>query len=386
MCPIFRALPREEAAPRAKANLMRAILAGLLSADELPGDALKNLANLCVHCHQCRIDCPASVDICKLMSEAKAAHVAHSGLRPSDWLLTRLDLVGGLAGLVRPVANWAIGNRQMRWVFERLFGLAHGRKLPRVAGRTFLRRAAKRKLTKASAASGPRVLYFVDVYANYFDVQLAEALVAVLAHNGVSVFVPEQPMQSGMAMVAMGAVDRARTIAARNIPILADAVRQGFHIVATEPAAALCLVHEYPNLLADEEARLVAANTSDACAYLWRMHLEKRLRLDFNPVEAVIGYHQPCMVRALQAGSPGEHLLRLVPGLAVRAEERGCSGMAGTFGLSRRNYRTSSCKLQMEQGTAKPTIHPIKLLALAYGVMPELAGLLAAKSGDLVAT
>ena len=29
--------------------------------------------------------------------------------------------------------------------------------------------------------------------------------------------------------------------------------------------------------------------------------------------------------------------------------------------------------MQMEQGTTKPTIHPIKLLALAYGLMPEVA-------------
>jgi len=30
----------------------------------------------------------------------------------------------------------------------------------------------------------------------------------------------------------------------------------------------------------------------------------------------------------------------------------------------------------MEQGTDKPTIHPIKLLALAYGLMPEALSLL----------
>jgi Fe-S oxidoreductase len=32
----------------------------------------------------------------------------------------------------------------------------------------------------------------------------------------------------------------------------------------------------------------------------------------------------------------------------------------------------SSCKLQMEQGTTTPTLHPLKLLALAYGLMPEV--------------
>ena len=74
--------------------------------------------------------------------------------------------------------------------------------------------------------------------------------------------------------------------------------------------------------------------------------------------------------------------------------------MAGTFGMLHRNYRSSlragwglisklrnpaiqagttecsSCRIQMEQGTTKRTIHPIKLLALAYGLMPEVASML----------
>ncbi len=38
----------------------------------------------------------------------------------------------------------------------------------------------------------------------------------------------------------------------------------------------------------------------------------------------------------------------------------------------------------MEQGTTKPTIHPIKLLALAYGLMPEVAALLTTPGEDLI--
>ena len=84
--------------------------------------------------------------------------------------------------------------------------------------------------------------------------------------------------------------------------------------------------------------------------------------------------------------------------------------MAGTFGLKRENYRASlragwalisrvrdpgiqvgatecsTCKLQMEQGTHKATIHPLKILALAYGLMPEAADLFAVRSEELVVT
>jgi len=40
----------------------------------------------------------------------------------------------------------------------------------------------------------------------------------------------------------------------------------------------------------------------------------------------------------------------------------------------------------MEQGTTKPTIHPLKILALAYGVMPEIESLLTEHSGELTVT
>jgi hypothetical protein len=40
--------------------------------------------------------------------------------------------------------------------------------------------------------------------------------------------------------------------------------------------------------------------------------------------------------------------------------------------------------MQMEQGSEKLTVHPIKLLALAYGLMPEIAELVRSGSKPLV--
>jgi Fe-S oxidoreductase len=263
-------------------------------------------------------------------------------------------------------------------------------------------------LTRLARRSPQKVLYFVDTYANYHDPQLAEALVAVMKHNGVAVYVPLEQRPAGMASLACGALDHARRLARRNVAILAEGVRQGYHVVATEPAAAVCLVHEYPQLLDDDDARLLAAHTSEACTYLWKMHTLGTLQLDFRPVNAVLGYHAPCHLKALGVGYPGVNLMSLIPGLRVHHIERGCSGMAGTFGLLHKNYRSSlragwglisrlrdpalqagvtecsACKIQMEQGTTKPTLHPIKLLALSYGLMPELAALLTTPGEELL--
>lgn len=410
MCPIFRFAPREEASPRAKANLVRAVLTGRLSSQEFSKDHLKAVSDLCVNCHQCRLECPANVDIPKLVLEAKAQYVATNGLPPTEAMLTRIDRVCQVGSTFATVSNWAFGNRVMRWLLEKTVGIAQGRKLPKFAARTFMREAQRRRLTKQGRFEGRKVLYFVDVYANWFDVELANAFINVMRHNGISVYVPPRQVPSGMAAVSVGAVDTARRYAARNIPLLAEAVRQGYHVVTTEPSATLCLTHEYPNILDDDDVRLVAKNTTDACDYLWKMHQSGHLELNFRPVNASVGYHMPCHMRALNVGSPGENLLRLIPGLSVKHIEKGCSGMAGTFGLKRSNYRSSlragwgvisalrdpliqvgttecsACKIQMEQGTTKPTIHPLKLLALSYGLMPELGRLLTTRGEDLIVT
>ncbi|MDH3718342.1 MAG: anaerobic glycerol-3-phosphate dehydrogenase subunit C [Planctomycetota bacterium] len=395
MCPIFRLAPREEASPRAKANLLRGILSGRLDPETVATEDFKKIADLCVNCHQCRMECPANVDIPKMMIEAKAAYVSVNGLRPTDYFMTHLDHWSALGCRFHRLANWTIRNRSARWMMERVFGLAQGRKLPGFARQSFLRMAARQKLTRADRGSGNRVVYFVDTFANYHDTALAMALLRVMKHNGVSVYVHPGQWHSAMAMVTHGVLPQARKVAQNNIDVLAEAVRQGYQIVATEPAAASCLVHEYPSLTDHEDAQLVAENTVEACTYLWRMHQSGALRLDLKPLNMTVAYHQPCHLRSLQVGSPGENLMRLIPGLTVVTTEKGCSGMAGTYGLKRENYRSSlragldlitslrdprfqagttecsTCKMQMEQGTTKPTLHPIKVLAQAYGLMPE---------------
>ena len=411
MCPIFRYAPREEASPRAKANLARGVLTGTLPPGTVLEDACKEIVDLCVHCHMCRLECPANVDIPKLMVEAKATYVATNGERLHDWLFARIDMLCRFGSRFSRLANWAVRNRAARWLMEKSLGIAQGRKLPRFSRRPFLQQAAERRLNRLERGLTDKVLYFIDTYANYCDTQLAQSLVAVLEHNGIKVYVPDSQKQAAMPLISQGVLEPARHTAEQNVALLAEAVRQGYTIVCTEPSAALALTHEYPMLLpGDHDALLVSENTLEACHYLWRCHQRGKLRLDFSPLGVSLGYHTPCHTKALEVGTPAEKLLRLVPGIQVEKLEKGCSGMAGMYGMQRRNYRNSlraglplltavrtggfqlgttecsTCKIQMEQGTSKPTIHPIKLVALAYGLMPEMRGLLDSPNEELVVT
>ena len=411
MCPIFRNSPREESSPRAKANLMRAVATGRLPVGDLAKDEMKSIADLCVNCHQCRVECPAGVDIPKLMVEAKAQYFAINGLKLSDWLLVRLDLLYEFAGRMPRLTNVMIRNRVFRWVLDRLFGIAEGRKLPSFSRRTFLRWASRQRLDKKDSnkqGGRKKVAFFVDAFVNWNDPELGQAFVKILQHNGIDVIVPTDQEVSGMSMISDGAIPKAKKLAERNIEKFAELVRQGYTIVTTESSAALALSHEYKNLVDDPDSTLLANNTIDACSFLWEMHQTGGLELDFRPVNANIGYHTPCHQRALGRGKPAVSLMKLIPSLQVELIEKGCSGMAGTFGLKRKNYRKSlktgfglidavrsptiiagttecsTCKMQMEQGTSKPTIHPIKIIALAYGLMPELEDLFERRSEELV--
>lgn len=408
MCPIFRVHKGEEASPRAKANLLRGIVTGRLEREVLESRELKEVSDLCFNCHQCRLECPANVNIPKLVQEAKSQHVASHGLPVRDRLINRTDLISSIGSRMPRLANWALGNATMRWLLEKTFGIAQNRKLPRVAGKTFLSWANREKLWRSNRAGGRKVLFFVDQYANWHNPVLGRSLVEVLRHHNINVYVPTAQSPSHMAMISAGDSQRARKLIANNVKLLAEGVRMGYDIVALEPTAILCFQNEYRHLIDNEDTQLIANNCYEASAYFWAMHERKELALDFKPVNFSVVYHEPCHARALYPIQPALNLLQLIPGLEVQLADMGCSGMAGTFGLQRKNLRTSlrigwnlislmretqaqlgvtecvACKLQMEQATSKPTVHPIALMAYSYGRMPQLAAWFSARNEGLV--
>ncbi len=408
MCPMFRAHKGEEASPRAKANLLRGMITGQLDPSLLESREVKAIADLCFNCHQCRLECPASVNIPKLVQEMKAQHIAGQGLPLSERLLNRSDLLVALGSRFPRMTNLMINNGPARWLLEKFVGIAQGRKLPRISRRNFIRWAAREKLNRINRNAGRKVLFFVDQYVNWHNPLLGRALVEVLRHQRVDVYCPSNQTPSWMSMISSGDITRARKLIRTNVRLLAEAVRSGYDIVTTEPSAALCLQQEYRHLLQDEDTEIISKHVYEASSYLWQMHLQNQLELDFKAVTLSVVYHEPCHSRALDQRRPALNLLRLIPGLQIQVADEGCSGMAGTFGLQRRNYRTSlrigrglintmketkaqfgatectSCKLQMEQGTTKPTVHPIAVLAYAYGRMPQLAAWFTSRSEGLI--
>lgn len=413
MCPTFRATGVEHATPRAMANMLR-VLADPTAATP---DEVRAVAELCVNCKMCRAECSAKVNVPKLMLEAKARRHAEHGLERGDWVLARSEGLAALGSNFAPLANALLGRRSVRWLLEKFVGVSRRRRLPAFALRTFFRRARgagltrKPKLAKAAdraAAPPPRVALFADVFAAYNDPLIGMAAVAVLQHHGIEVHVPPRQVGSGVAPLAKGDLDAARGHALRNVRVLADLTRAGYRIVCLEPTSALMLTQDYLDILDDPDAATVALNTVELTAYLGELHAARRLRTDFRPLDVALGHHVPCHLKALHGPAHGPGLLALIPGVQVHTIDAGCSGMAGTWGLKAENFETSlaagagmlaelnrprvlfgstecsACRMQMEQGSGKRTLHPVQYLAYAYGLLPELDERLQRPLGELV--
>jgi FAD/FMN-containing dehydrogenase/Fe-S oxidoreductase len=411
MCPFFHIESREEATPRAKANVLRDYLTGRLDPREWTSESMKAVSDLCFNCKQCQLECPTNVNVPQMMIEAKAEQVAAHGIRRADWLLSRAHSYGWLGSTASLAMNWAIANPAARWCIEHLAGISRRRKLPLFARRSFLS-TVRRGTGKPQKSRRGRttVVYFVGDYVNYHDPQLGQALLAILEHHGIAVYVPPAQTSSGMAMISAGDLEAARVVADQNVRELAELAREGYPILCTEPTAALCLKQEYPMILNHPDVDVLASQVVDAGAYLRDLHKQGKLKTDFRPLDLDVAYHTPCHLKALECGTPLADLLSLIPQLRLHRIEKGCSGMAGAYGLTERNFRTSirigwelitamrspeldagatecsGCKFQMEQGTQTPTIHPLKLLAYSYGLMPEIESKLRPTKRKLVAS
>lgn len=399
MCPTFKVMETELAAPRSKANLMRQIVYGDLDAKTLSSEEFRTIADYCVQCKMCRVECPSEVDISKLMLEAKAANVAEHGMSRTDWFFANLESWSNFASRHASPINHLLANRAFRWIAEKAVGLARDRKIVRFHRKTFLRRAAQFGWTKRPRKSDPsaKVALLVDTFPNVSNPHLVECAARVLEKLGRKIYVPPNQRDSGLAALQHGELDLARECVRSNIEAFAELAREGYDIVSTEPSAVLMFRNEARGLVADPDLDLLARQTFEFSEYMARIAAEEKFPDDLQEVPLTVAYHEPCHQRALYAGPHRPalgtaDLLRRIPKLHVVGVDLGCSGMAGTYGMRADSFsnslragevmlhrlkrtdihlgvtQCSACRMQIEQGAGKRTLHPAELLALSFGV------------------
>lgn len=448
MCPMYKATRREHASPRAKANLLRAVITGALlpaqadnpvspeaaeAAEAIYGSAvLKAVTDYCIECGMCAVECPSAVNIPKLMLEAKTryrekhpAAVLGSPRTRAEVILSRAETLSRLGSLLAPVANPLLENAALRRLGEPILGIDRRRSMPRFARPSYA--AVRRQKREATAeaqgversdllvtgseradaertGSSPTVAYFYDMYANYNQPELALIVEQVLAAHGVRVITPAQ-RASGIPEMLYGYAKRAAKVARKNLRSLRPYVEAGALVVSAEPTASFALKKHYADYLEENECAAVAQATRDLGEFLlaWRReHPDlvppvqplKKATTESTRTVLRVAYHQPCHLKAQEVGSPGLELLREIPGIEVIDLASGCCGMAGTFGMKVGTYdlslragqplfervsqvapdliatECSTCRMQLAEATGVKCLHPVVLLAQAYGIAP----------------
>jgi len=390
MCPVYRGMGNEVDSCRGRNNLLRwmAKVSGLSQSFELTEEYGEAIYKHCIQCKMCLLDCPTSVDVGKLMAEARARYAAVKGLPKGYAFFVNIDRYGELGCKLAPLSNWLFGWKSFRTVMEWITGIDRNVNFPQFHRKTFRKRFEEyepnlRHLDK-------EVVFFHDAYINYNNPELGMTIVKILEKNGYRTIVPPQK-SSGLPALTEGAPDVAREIARYNIENLYPYAEKGIPIVCFSPAAGLTLKMEYENVLDDKKVRTVAENSYDIHEFLYDLHRDGELVEDFRPVAKSVYIHIHChdLVQRVEREVLG--LLKLIPKLDIDVLERGCCGVGGSFRFIRKNFDISLrigkelfdamrespravyttgelCMLQMRYGSGESVGLTMDLIREAYGV------------------
>jgi len=325
----------------------------------------------------------------------------------ADKALANTDLVGRVNTMAAPVVNKAIATpgSRIRVAVEKVVGISSQRVLPPYARQRFSTWFKKRSSKPARDRQATAVL-FPTCIVEYQDVGVGHDMVKVYEHNGIQCDLPEGEVCCGAPYLHHGDVESFREHARKNIDVLADALRAADEasgpsdpdtvLVVPQPTCGYVLKHDYVDYIGGAKAELVAARTRDAAEYLVELRKSDGLELDEEfpgEVPVSITYHAPCHLRAQNIGLKSRDLMKLTGAkIKVVAE---CSGIDGTWGLKERNFdmaRGVAAKMaksidsadseivagdcSLANGgivleTGKTPVHPLQVIARAYGIPKE---------------
>jgi len=385
-CPIASSSLEEWTKGRGKITLLREIISGRLDPAILENPEFKEIMDSCINCKRCLTECPSGVDVPWLAMTGRADFVKRKGESFSNRVLTDTKNLCALGSSLAPIANLATSLRPLRIGMEKTLGMDAKGHLPQFHNRT-LRKILK---TRKKGAGVREAVFFLGCYSNYNDPEgEGLAIIDVLEHNGVKIILPEFKC-CGIARINAGAQDQIIDDIHHNIDLLQEYTDWNIPIIFSEPSCALAVKNEYPRIIESETARKVADNCYDVHQYLMTLYRQGELKTDFARIDMKVGYHEPCHLRSLGVRTEPVELMQLIPGIEVVRYSDKCCGMGGTHGLKSKNFGLSmqigkklfdeiaashvdqlvtgcgACSMQIFQGTRQESLHPLKLLAMAY--------------------
>jgi len=382
-------------------------------AAEMTPEQQDQVVEECFNCKLCYVNCPYTpgqghewnLDFPRLMLRAEAILVAKekklSRERISTEAVARTDLNGKLGTRLSGVVNRTISKPGSlpRRLMSKTAGIASERILPLFARERFST-WFRRRTPALGRDRQDTVALFPTCLVEYNQPAIGHDLVKVYEHNGVECELPEGMQCCGAPWLHSGELDKFVEQGRRNIAALAPHARRGHKIVVPQPTCSYVLKKDYVDYIGGADAEAVASATRDSSEYLMELRKGEGTELveDFDgDVPEQVTYHVPCHLRAQEIGLKSRDLMKAA-GIKARLVQE-CSAIDGMWGYKEENYeRSKKVAAKMARGvdqamkatgvrvvvgdchlangsiaeeTGVVPMHPIQLVARAYGLPPE---------------
>ncbi|MBT7335647.1 MAG: Fe-S oxidoreductase [Gammaproteobacteria bacterium] len=310
-----------------------------------------NVVDQCFLCDLCaETKCPYlpphewAVDFPHLMLRAKAHKFSEQDTKWRDRLITSTDPIFDALSTpgIATMANAAAGSKVMRKAGEKILGIHAEAPLPH-----FETKALTKRLPEiVNASDSPvatdnttgKVAIYVTCYGDHNEPQVVEDLVAVLAHNNISVKILQDSKCCGMPKLELGDLKKVEKLKDANLPGFLAAIDEGYDIIAPIPSCVLMYKQELPLMFPqDADIARVKAHFFDPFEYLMLRHKAGLANTDFKHPLGKVAYHVACHQRVQNFGMKTRDFLQLIQDTEVTSIER-CSGHDGTYAVKAETY------------------------------------------------
>ncbi len=394
MCPSYMATLDEEHSTRGRANALVKALSSEDPRAALGEERLHEVLDLCLECKACQTECPLSVDMATMKSEALAHHHEIHGTPLRSRIFGHVRTLNQWGARFAPLSNLPGKIGPLRFLMEKIIGIDRRRPLPHFEHETVSkwfrsRPARKREGATGRPSKGP-LLFLADSFTSYTEPEIGKAAIELLEAAGWEVELIDD-VCCGRSFISKGLLREAKNEHRKLIARLGPGAAKGAPIAGCEPSCALTLADELPGLMGrSPETDAIASNAKMVDELLAEALEDGSLTVD--PDSPVAGrrivFHGHCHQKAGGALAGSVRLLSRIPGAQVDVLDAGCCGMAGSFGFETEHYDISmkiggmrlfpavraaekdaiiaatgvSCRQQIAQGTGRGARHPILIL------------------------
>jgi glycerol-3-phosphate dehydrogenase subunit C len=204
------------------------------------------------------------------------------------------DRNGKIGVAFSKVANFALKNKNMRSVLEKVASIDKEAYIPPYAPSTLLKEVKRRAPPESKRKTDRKVVLYATCLGNYNQPSIGLAARDVLVMNGVDVTV-DYTQCCGMPLLERGDISSVAKKAVQISEHLRKYIDQGYTIVSYVPSCVFMIKEEWQLILPhNEDVKLLSQNVKDICEYVCEIAQSEGLVEPTQPVSYEITLHHAC--------------------------------------------------------------------------------------------